>query len=92
MVDMPGGELGPDERPVRRRNRVGARAVAALIVVGAVVILIFQNSQRVTLQFWFISGHIRLIWVIVGSVVVGVGLGLVLGQRGRRRRRRRRDG
>jgi uncharacterized integral membrane protein len=89
MKDTPGGAARADEQPVRRRNPVGARAVAALVIVGAVVILVVQNSQRVTLRFWFITGHVRLIWVIVVSVVVGGALGLLLG--GHRRRRRRRQ-
>jgi uncharacterized integral membrane protein len=88
-VDGAGGAQGPDERP-DRRSLVGARTVAGLAIVGAGVILIFQNSQQVTVRFWFISGHVRLIWVIVGSLVVGGALGLLLGGRGRRRRRRRR--
>jgi uncharacterized integral membrane protein len=66
--------------------------VAAAVIVGAIVILVFQNSQKVTLRFWFITGHVRLIWVIVVSAVVGGAFGLLLSGRGRRRRRRRRAG
>ncbi|HEY7946816.1 MAG TPA: LapA family protein [Acidimicrobiales bacterium] len=89
MEETPGGGAGPDH-PVRRRNRVGARAVAGLVLVGGAVVLVVQNSQPVTLRFWFVSGHIRLIWLIAVSLVIGGALGLLLSGRGRRRRRRRR--
>ncbi|HVC71998.1 MAG TPA: LapA family protein [Acidimicrobiales bacterium] len=90
MVDTPDGATGPDGGPVRRRGPGGARVVAALVLVGAVVVLVVQNSQRVSLRFWFITGHVRLIWVIAVSLVIGGGFGLLLSGRGRRRRRRRR--
>ncbi|HXQ58738.1 MAG TPA: LapA family protein [Acidimicrobiales bacterium] len=88
MEETPGAGVGP-ERPVRG-NRVGARAVVGLVLVGGAVVLVVQNSQQVTLRFWFISGHVRLIWVIAVSLVIGGALGLLLSGRGRRRRRRRR--
>ena len=88
---MPGGAAGSEERSVRRRP-APARVVAAAVIVGAIVILVFQNSQKVTLRFWFITGHVRLIWVIVVSAVVGGAFGLLLSGRGLRRRRRRRAG
>jgi uncharacterized integral membrane protein len=58
--------------------------------VAAVVVLVVQNSQRVRLRFWFVTGHVRLIWVIVVCLVVAGAAGYVVGRRGRRRRRRRR--
>jgi uncharacterized integral membrane protein len=61
-----------------------------VVVAGAVVVLVVQNSQRVTIRFWFITGHVRLIWVIVVCLVVAGAVGFVAGRRGRRRRRRRR--
>jgi len=64
--------------------------VVGLVLVGGAVVLVVQNSQQVTLRFWFISGHVRLIWVIAVSLVIGGALGLLLSGRGRRRRRRRR--
>jgi uncharacterized integral membrane protein len=92
MAEKPGGVAGPDERPARRRGPVGARAVVALVLAAAVVVVVFQNSQRVTLRFWFITGHVRLIWVMAVCLVIGGALGLLLSGRGRRRRRRRRAG
>jgi uncharacterized integral membrane protein len=64
--------------------------VVALAVVAALVAFVVQNSQRVTVRFWFVTGHVRLIWVIVVCAVGAGAVGFVLGHRGRRRRRRRR--
>jgi uncharacterized integral membrane protein len=90
MVDSPPG-AGP-ERPStgRRLNPRAARTLGVVVVAGAVVVLVVQNSQRVTIRFWFITGHVRLIWVIVVCLVVAGAVGFVAGRRGRRRRRRRR--
>jgi uncharacterized integral membrane protein len=89
MVDFPAGVV--DEDPGRRRgpNPRLARLVGLLILIAIVVVLVVQNSQRVTLRFWFITTHVRLIWVIVVCLVVAGALGFVVGRRSRRRRRRR---
>ena len=89
MVDAPVGAGPPSPPPSRRGNPALARVVAVVVIVGAVVTLVVQNSQRVAIRFWFFTGHVRLIWVIVVCLVVAGGLGYVLGRRGRRRRRRR---
>jgi len=65
-----------------------ARALGLLIVIGIVVAVVVQNSQRVTIRFLFISGHVRLIWVLVACLAVGAAAGFVPGRRRRRRRRR----
>jgi uncharacterized integral membrane protein len=89
MVDAP-EDLGP-EQPTRSRrlNPRATRLLALLIVVGVVVALVIQNSQSVTIRFLFVTGHVRLIWVLIVSLVVGVAFGFVSGRRVRRRRRRR---
>jgi len=49
-----------------------------------VVSFVVENSQRVKVRLWFVTGHPRLIWVLVAAVVIGVVLGYVLGRVGRR--------
>ncbi len=89
MVDTP---VGAGEQPTRARRGLNPRAtrlLALLIVVGVVVALVIQNSQRVTIRFLFVTGHVRLIWVLLVALVVGAAFGFVSGRRVRRRRRRR---
>jgi uncharacterized integral membrane protein len=89
MADVLGGDA-TQERPSRRRlNPRLARTLGLLIVIGVVVALVVQNSQQVTVRFLFISGRIRLIWVLVICLVLGGAIGFVAGRRTRRRRRRR---
>jgi uncharacterized integral membrane protein len=90
MVDFPAGAVDEQPGPRRRGNPRAARLVAALIVVAAVVVVVVQNAQKVTLKFLFITGHVRLIWVILVSLVIAGGFGYLLGRRGRIKRRRRR--
>jgi uncharacterized integral membrane protein len=89
MADVLGSD-GAQERLSRRRlnPRLG-RTLGLLIVIGVVVALVVQNSQQVTIRFLFITGHIRLIWVLVVCLLVGGAIGFVAGRRSRRRRRRR---
>jgi uncharacterized membrane protein YciS (DUF1049 family) len=89
MADVLGSD-GTQERPSRRRlNPRLARTLGLLVVIGVVVALVVQNSQQVTIRFLFISGRIRLIWVLVICLVLGGAIGFVTGRRSRRRRRRR---
>jgi uncharacterized integral membrane protein len=80
-------------RVVRGRLVRGAAVVVVLVLVIAFVV---ANAQPVKVRFWFVNAHPKLIWVIVGCLVVGAGIGAVLGRPGRFRgkgsRRRRRRG
>ena len=85
------GTPGPDEieelRRIRRRN---ARAIAAVAGVAAVAVFVVQNLQAVRVRFWFVSGHPRLIWVILACLAVGIVMGLLVARsRGKTRRQRR---
>lgn len=88
MVDAP--EDFAQEQPTRGRrlNPRATRLLALLIVAGVVVALVIQNSQRVTLRFLFITGHVGLIWVLLVCLVIGAAFGFVAGRRVRRRQRR----
>jgi uncharacterized integral membrane protein len=88
MSDIPSAEIPGEDRPARHRNPARARIVALVVIAVIAVVLVFQNSQHVTVRFWFITGHVRLIWLIVVSLVVGGVFGFVAGHRGGRRRRR----
>lgn len=80
--------LPPAGKPVRRPKR--AVAVAGLVVVAAAVVFVVENSQRVTVHLWVVTGHPRLIWVLLVTLVVGAVAG-VLATKGSRRRPRQRS-
>jgi hypothetical protein len=87
MVDSP-LDAGPGQTSSRRRlNPRAIRSLGVLVIVGALVVLVVQNSQRVAIRLWFITVHVRFIWAVVFCLVVAGGLGYVAGRRGRRRRR-----
>jgi hypothetical protein len=87
MVDSPAGAEQQRPSKGRRLSPRAARTLGVVVVAGAIVALVVQNSQRVTIRLWFITGHVRLIWVIVVCLVVAGAGGYVAGRRGRRRRR-----
>ena len=89
MEDTPGDADGPQKAPSVRRRPLNPRAVGVVVVIAAVVVFVVQNSQTVTVRFWFVTGHVRLIWIIVVCLVVAGAGGFVGGRRVRRRRRRR---
>jgi uncharacterized integral membrane protein len=88
MVDSPPGALNEQPSPGRRLNPRAARLVGVAVVAAAVVILVVQNSQRVSLRFLFVTGHVPLIWVMVVCLAVAGAFGFLVGRRGRVRRRR----
>ncbi|MGH9016572.1 MAG: LapA family protein [Acidimicrobiales bacterium] len=90
MVDVPAGAELEQPSSGRRPNLRGGRLVVLALVVAALVILIVQNAQKVSVRFLFFTGHLRLIWVILICVVLAGAVGYVSGARGTRRRRRRR--
>ena len=62
---------------MRRRRRRAVRGIAAsssLIVL--VVAFVIQNSQLVTVHFWFVTHKARLIWVVLACLVAGIVFGL----------------
>ncbi len=69
-------------------GRCGILVTLALVVL--VVAFVVQNSQLVTVHFWFFTHKVHLIWLVLACLVAGTVLGYVLGVPGRRAMRRRR--
>lgn len=78
-MENPGGS-GASRPPESRAKSNGAKIVVAAILVVIVVVFVLRNSERVTLDFIVASGHPRLIWLILGCVLIGVGVGYFLGR------------
>lgn len=88
MADFADDVEGTERRPSSGlRNRRAARSLGVLILAAIVVVFVIQNSQPVAVRFWFVTGHVRLIWVIVVCLAFAAALGFVVGRRTRRRRR-----
>ncbi len=64
------------ERLARRRRRRAVRGIGVLLVVAAAVTFVVQNDKSVPVHFWFFTGHPRVIWVVLISLVVGLVIGL----------------
>jgi uncharacterized integral membrane protein len=84
--EIGGGPSGPPPEPPGKGR--GTKAVVAAILLVLVVVFVIRNSQRVTLNFIVVSGHPRLIWLIVGCVLIGGAAGFFLGRPARARPRR----
>jgi uncharacterized integral membrane protein len=88
----------PDPRPdheemdevLRRRRRRALRGLVYMALIGLVVAFVIQNSQLVTVHFWFFTHKAHLIWVVLACLAAGTILGYLLGVPERRARRRRR--
>jgi uncharacterized integral membrane protein len=72
----------PERRPPDRANQT--RIVVALIAVILVVLFMFMNTGRVSVDYVIFSRQSRLIYVILVAFILGVIAGQVL----RRRRKR----
>ena len=84
MPDQP-QQSKPDGGPSSPRGR-GGRLVATAIVLVLLIVFVFRNAQPVRLDFIVVSGHPRLIWLIVGCVLVGAAIGFTLARPARPRR------
>ena len=91
MTDVP-AVLGPEElEHQKRRRRRMARALGFVVLIAVVAVFVAQNSQKVRVRFWFVTGHPPLIWVILACLAVGVVMGLLVARSRVRTRRRRRE-
>lgn len=72
--------LPPGHPPESKAKSRGAKIVVAAILVVVVVVFVLRNSERVKLDFIVASGHPRMIWLIVGCVLIGVAVGYFLGR------------
>lgn len=75
-----GGQGG---RRLERREVGRLVGVTALVVLA--VVFVVQNLQTVTVHLWVTSSHTRLIWVIVGTLAVGIVLGYAASRAASRR-------
>jgi len=86
--------LEVEETRFRRRLRQTHRTGLWIAVVGAVAVLVYlillivENSHRVTVHYVFGTGHTRLIWLIIVCGILGWCWGIATSAIIRRRTRR----
>jgi uncharacterized integral membrane protein len=86
----PGSEHEEIDHVLRRRRRLAIRGVLIIALIVLVFAFVIQNSQLVTVHFWFFTHRARLIWVVLSCLVAGIVFGYALGVPGRRKMRRQR--
>jgi uncharacterized integral membrane protein len=75
-------------KPQRAARRVPPpRLIAAAVITALVLVFAFQNSRRVKIDYIVIERESRLIFIILGSAVLGAIAGALV-RRARRRRER----
>jgi uncharacterized integral membrane protein len=89
-LPSPESEHGEMDHVLRRRRRRAIRGLLALGLIVLVFAFVIQNSQLVTVHFWFFTHKARLIWVVLTCLVAGIVFGYLLGVPERRKMRRRR--
>ena len=95
MTERARAEGGGAPRPVddaelarRRRRRRLVRTGGVLVLAVLVLVFVLDNAQPVEVRFWGVHSHPRLIWVIVGCLVIGGVLGYLVGRPTRRKKAR----
>jgi uncharacterized integral membrane protein len=63
------------------------RLVAFIVLLILLLVFVAQNSERVDVSLLFWDFHMRLVWALLGSAVVGVLLGWMVPRLWPRRRR-----
>lgn len=77
---------GPPGTPHDAARTRGSKAIVASVLLVLLVVFVIRNSQPVRLDFVVVSGHPRLIWLIVGCILIGGAVGYFLGRPGKPRR------
>ncbi|MDA8149067.1 MAG: LapA family protein [Actinomycetota bacterium] len=54
-----------------RERRDVLRAVVALVLLAALVAFVLKNSEAVAVSFVLFDAHVRLIWVLLVTAIVG---------------------
>ena len=88
--ESPVPEQGEMDQVLRRRRRRAIRGILIIALIVLVFAFVIQNSQLVTVHFWFFTHRARLIWVVLSCLVAGIVFGYALGVPERRKSRRRR--
>jgi uncharacterized integral membrane protein len=74
-------------KPARAQRRVPPpRLIAAAVITALLLVFAFQNSRRVEIDYIVFERESRLIFIIIGSALLGAIAGALI-----RRARRRRD-
>jgi uncharacterized integral membrane protein len=61
----------PTSAAQKRQRKDIARIVAALIIVIVLVAFVVKNSEKVNVSFVFFSAHVRIIWVLLVTALLG---------------------
>jgi uncharacterized integral membrane protein len=81
MSHMDGTDsASPGQSPEAKAKSRGAKALAGAVLLIILVVFVIRNSGRVRLDFIVTSGHPRLIWLILGCVLIGTAFGYFLGR------------
>ena len=80
----PGAREDPEASPPSGAHPVakgrGGKILALAILVVVLIVFVFQNADPVKVDFLVLTGHPRLIWLIVGCVLAGLAVGYLLGR------------
>jgi uncharacterized integral membrane protein len=61
----------PTTEAQKRPRKDIVRIVAALVIVIVLVAFVLKNSEKVNVSFVFFSAHVRLIWVLLVTAILG---------------------
>jgi uncharacterized integral membrane protein len=75
----------------RARQARVAKFIVVLAIVVVLIIFIVANANPVRVSYVFVTGHPRLIWVMLFCAVLGGVAGYLLGRPGKQVRFHRRD-
>jgi uncharacterized integral membrane protein len=70
----------------RERQRRLVKAVVVLVILVLLVVFVIQNSDRVPIDFIFVTRRSRLIYVLIVTALLGGVAGYLLGRPGKRTR------
>ncbi|MBL8777268.1 MAG: LapA family protein [Acidimicrobiales bacterium] len=66
------------------RSRVNGQLIGTIAIVVLLLAFVLSNRDEVNIDFLVFDINVALIWVLVGTAVLGAAAGFLLGRRSRK--------
>ena len=70
-----------DGKPPGKERKLDTRTTIALILIGLVLIFVFENSRHVSIRFLAPTASVPLWVALILPLAIGVGIGMLISQR-----------
>ena len=75
---------GKQQPGAGKERKLDTRTKIALVLIGLVLIFVFENGKHVSIRFLAPTASVPLWIALLLPLGIGIGIGLLIGQRGKK--------